>query len=733
MINRPLTAVLSLVVAVFTVACSDEPTSPRAAQRPRAAISDAANGGANAAVYFLPPVTERPNIVGTFNPNVGTAVIQICRVDQSTSDCAGGPIASFGVGQSTGPLVVSDHYLAVWHTVDSDPPLVVGAAYRIEVFTDDPADIANLEPIAWADVQVVESGKELRNLRTNEIVGLLPDGSLPIKVWLGTDVRCRSDNCITQRVDNTGGALVLETGNGALVLQDGWLPPGFSEVTVTLQREPTGADNDCVGNAAYVGPGLIAQREGCLQVTTDPEIPRNVGIQQPAYIFVCSETDESDPLHEFLQVIKADDGVPLQALNDVDDDAILGFAPECEGTPDVIGFESHPLIRLANRGVHAIARLLEVKPLYAIDLGQGGEIPIGGFFSYFTLGVQGSAATFGTVPPSATAGTGIPLSIQVAGKTQHPPNPIITDGLSGIDVTFTVIDGEGSIGESGEETVQTNADGVATVTFIPSTGDNEVEAVALVNGEMVTLPVTFSLTGTAAPTFGGSFAVFGDIDAFSNNLVDDEHNAILVQNLIGFGGTEPRATGNTIVFDHGKNSSCGAAPHTACAGFSDLKSLISNADFVILDVASSPTSTPLASLSEAVKVVFLVAPRTAYSADEINGLKQFAAEGGRIVYIADYCDPERNLVYCDGGIILNALTSALGVGITYVGGVFGSAIEDLPVSILPHQVTTGMGDWQTAGAGALAVGTGATPLIVFVEDETTTHTLAAVAPVQTSP
>ncbi|MDQ4080090.1 MAG: hypothetical protein M3125_04965, partial [Gemmatimonadota bacterium] len=516
MITRCLAAVLSLAVVVFTTACDDQPTSPHAKQRPRAAISDAANGGANAAVYFLPPITQRPNIVGTFNPYVGTAVIQICRVDEGTGDCAGAPIASFGAGQLTGQIVVSsDHYLAVWHTVDSDPALVVGAPYRIEVFTDDPTDVANLEPIAWADVQVVESGKELRNLRTNDIVGLLPDGSLPIKVWLGTDVRCRSDNCITQRVDNTGGTLVLESGNGALVLGSGWLPPGFEEATVTLQREPTGPDNDCVGKAAYVGPGLVAQREACLQVTTDPVIPREVGIQRPAFIFACVETDETDPLHEFLQIIKADDGVPLQALNTVDDAALvaLGFEPQCEGTPPPpVGFESQPLMRLASRGVRAItrplARLLDVKPLYAVDLGQGGEIPIGGFFSYFTLGVKASSAMSGTVPPSAPAGSSVPVSVAITGLIVHPPNPIVADGLSGIDVKFTITEGNGGLldpdddGEgspSSELTVQTDADGIARVNLVVGGDANAIEAVAVVNDLVVTEPVTAGITGTLLP------------------------------------------------------------------------------------------------------------------------------------------------------------------------------------------------------------------------------------------
>jgi hypothetical protein len=511
--TRPLT-VLALAGALLAVACDDQPTSPRPGQKPSAVIVDANHEGDNKEVFFLPPMVPNPAgseffDVGHFNPNLTSAVIRVCHMVNNTCE----PVATFGaLAGATGPIVISaeqEHYLATWHTDES--ALVVGGAYQIQVFAD--ADLSGV-PVARADLAVVGTGKELKNANTNETIGLVDGRTLPIKVRFETGARCASENCLGQRVTDAGGTLVLESGNGALLLQDGWLPPGISEVTVTLQRHPPGPNNECVGNAAFTGPGLVAQREACLEVTTDPVLVPGptTGIQRPAFIFVCTESDEEDPLHEFLQIIKADDGRPLQALDDVSHEELLalGFDPSCEGTPSDISFGSHPLLRLASRGLHAItrpvARLLEVKPLYAIDLGQGGEIDLFDGFSYFTLGVQASAATFGTVPASAPVGSLVPLSIQVSGQTRHPPNPVESDGLAGIAVTFTVTGGGGLLSDPAAVepplvsslSVSTNVDGVATVNLNVGTGTNIVQAVAMVGGSPVTLPVTFTVAAFAS-------------------------------------------------------------------------------------------------------------------------------------------------------------------------------------------------------------------------------------------
>lgn len=549
-------AALAFAGALFISACDDQPTSPRSGLLPRAAISDAANGGGNSAIYFLPPVTDQPNIVGQFNPNLTRAVIRICKmVDFACTQV----VASFGAGQSTGPIVISsNHYLAAWHVASSSPAVIVGAEYRIEVFPDDPGSDLSAVPEAWADVQAVNSGKEFRNLRTNDIVPLLPNGSLPIKVWIGSNVRCESTNCTSKVVDNGGSTLVLGSGNGALLLQDGWLPPGVSNVTVTLQRHAPGPNNDCVGKAAFTPPGLVAQREACLQVTTDPVIVPGptTGIQKAAFVYLCTESDEGDPFHEFLQIIKADDGQPLEALKDVShaDLLALGFVPGCEGTSD-IGMISNPILRLAARGLNAItrpvARLLEVEPLYAIDLGQGGEIGRFAGFSYFTLGAVAELEKIGETPETAEAGTSQSLDVRVTSLTHHPPGEAESESLEGVSVRFMVTDGNGGLfdpegdGESDpvdEVTVQTGSGegaGFANVHLLVAEGTNVVEAVVIANGVPASAPVTFSITGTDGEGFSISTLQTGL--AYPKGLwVTDEHVYVTeaAGRMTAFGGRE---------------------------------------------------------------------------------------------------------------------------------------------------------------------------------------------------
>ncbi|HEU5186728.1 MAG TPA: hypothetical protein VFU01_19300 [Gemmatimonadaceae bacterium] len=584
--NR-LCTFLALAGVLVVAACDDQPTSPRETQGPSAAIYDADHDGDNKEVFFLPPIVPNPTASpffkpGEFNPNLTSAVIRVCHM---VNNACAAVVASFGAGQATGPIVIStidEHYLAVWHTDQSD--LVAGQAYRIEVFMD--GDVTSA-PVAWADVTVASTMKELKNLNTNETIALLDGRTLPIKVRFQNGVRCESDNCLSQRVTAEGGNLILESGNGALVLQEGWLPPGITEVTVTLQRHATGPGNDCVGNAAYIGPGLVAQREACLEVTTDPVLlpGATTGIQRPAFIFLCTEASETDPLRQFLQIIKADDGLPLEALTDVSDDDLiaLGFDPSCEGTPSEIGLSSHPLMRLASRGLNAVARLLEVKRAYAIDLGQGGEIPIGGFFSHFTLGVMGTAAAFGTTPETAETGSTVPLSVQMMGLTRHPPSPPLADGLAGISVAFAITAGAGGLSDPATEldpgssvTVLTNADGVATANLSVGNGANVVKAVALVAGQPVSDTVTFAVDGVViAPNLSVVMQVPDNAPPLSPSVIAAGEQVTLhpwlIQNL---GGPVAPSTGSFSYGFYLSNDAIITASDTRLGGAS-----VSNATF----------------------------------------------------------------------------------------------------------------------------------------------------------
>jgi alpha-tubulin suppressor-like RCC1 family protein len=164
------------IVAVTLVSCtSDRIASPETARLggwTNKIISDAVHSGGKPHFYLLPPMVSNPTVSGTFDAALAPSVV-ICAW---TSGSCGSTIATYtmtsGPGGETVQLTTDEHYRANWHTneFDLDPT----ATYRIRVLVGD------IE-LGFADVDVVNSGKELKNVNTNEYIPLLDGRTLPIK------------------------------------------------------------------------------------------------------------------------------------------------------------------------------------------------------------------------------------------------------------------------------------------------------------------------------------------------------------------------------------------------------------------------------------------------------------------------------------------------------------------------------------------------------------------------
>ena len=149
---------------------------------PSFAISDGAHLG-NRNFFFLPPLVPDPSHdpdfdPGGFDPSLLPSV-EICLLDGAV--CAatqppGFPIVfttTTGPGSETVRLVLTDQlYLVNWNAGDFN--LDPASFYRIRVV------VAGAE-LGYADVDVVDNGRELRNVNTNEYIGLIDGRSLPIK------------------------------------------------------------------------------------------------------------------------------------------------------------------------------------------------------------------------------------------------------------------------------------------------------------------------------------------------------------------------------------------------------------------------------------------------------------------------------------------------------------------------------------------------------------------------
>jgi alpha-tubulin suppressor-like RCC1 family protein len=171
----------TVLSAAGIVACADDailapPSSPLAS------ISDAVHNQGNLHFFFLPPMVADPSAVflNAFDGSLN-AEVEICVWKVADEEC-GPSLAIFNMNTGPGSETVrvpdgEEHYVANWHTNEilNDFPLVEGEeVYRIRV-------VVGVQELGHADVKVVGSGRELKNVDTDEYIPLRDGRTLPIK------------------------------------------------------------------------------------------------------------------------------------------------------------------------------------------------------------------------------------------------------------------------------------------------------------------------------------------------------------------------------------------------------------------------------------------------------------------------------------------------------------------------------------------------------------------------
>ncbi len=154
-------------------ACVDQ-REPMAPAAPAAQIVDAVHSGGNQHFYWLPPLVPEPTPTGVFDPSLSPSV-EIC--EWTGSSCVLPLLARFTMSSGSGSEVVrlgleGEHYIVNWHTrrFGLDP----AKTYRMSVF-------AQGVELGKADVDVVRSGRELKDVDTDQFIPLLNGRTLPIK------------------------------------------------------------------------------------------------------------------------------------------------------------------------------------------------------------------------------------------------------------------------------------------------------------------------------------------------------------------------------------------------------------------------------------------------------------------------------------------------------------------------------------------------------------------------
>lgn len=229
-------------------ACTGDAGSPLAPEgQPVTTISDAAHAGAVPGFYFLPPMVPNPSYSGTFDGQLQPTV-QICEL---AGTVCGPVIAQYSTTSGTGGEKVqvgTSSYQVNWKT--SQFNLDPARHYRISVY-------AGTVLLGFADVDVVATGKELKNVNTQEYIPLQDDRTLPIKFRIETGIAGQVIVSPASAEVPAGGtqqftATVLDLHGNPLACSVAWSSDNTAAATV-----------DANGLATGVAPGSATIKATC--------------------------------------------------------------------------------------------------------------------------------------------------------------------------------------------------------------------------------------------------------------------------------------------------------------------------------------------------------------------------------------------------------------------------------------------------------------------------------------
>lgn len=236
------------------------------------------------------------------------------------------------------------------------------------------------------------------------------------------------------------------------------------------------------------------------------------------------------------------------------------------------------------------------------------------------------------------------------------------------------------------------------------------------------------------PRPGKDIVVLNDVNPFVNIGLSNPNNVTFIKNILNFDTPEIRGNSTKIWFDCGRNTAHILDTPIPCGNstrYDPLRELIAGEGFTLEDISSNQGT--LVEIPIDVKVIFLWLPRVAYTVNEINALKDFANEGGRIVFIGEW----NNFYGATGLAVQNQFLINMGAVMRNVGNALdclpfnGAPYPILPFSSLrPHPITRDMTGLAVACASVIELGPNDFPLFY---DTTNSFVLGGVAQIDTNP
>ncbi len=541
---------VSLSLLFLAVACRDgnQPTRISGPPDPSKIISDGAHGG-NKDFFFLPPMVPLPLNnpdfeLGKFNNTLKASLrIDICELKpelvngtavlpKATTECvAGAPLKRFAPGSvnvvnlplkqngwwTLFNLPPDGFYYALWDTRLSN--LNVNKYYRIKVFIDGATD-----PLGVADVDPMSSLRQWKYTLTGEVIQLIDDVLLPITFRVekgGGSALCGDASlCFSTTISNnspTGSQTVTVDGGGGSVagatFPNGWLPAnGPQNVVVTIAKVDIGTTDPVTGvstKPCHVGLRL-QQFPGCFNFTTTPHLAAidESGRQfaTDVTVAVCYSLQGSgDPREKFAEMYASGPNEPPHPLRDASDAGILSAAARNCSTPEVItAAPSRGITQLASSSWRkiksSVGAVFGVKTAYGVDLGLGGYLDA---FSNVGPALEATIQPVGSTELQATAGDTVQAYVRVIGSNHHDGQHENSVGLSGLTVHFSQVDGDGALGQRGENPgAATQLDVVTDSLPIDFESPVSGGGYAAVNWRVPSTPGIYHLTADG-PALGG--------------------------------------------------------------------------------------------------------------------------------------------------------------------------------------------------------------------------------------
>jgi len=491
---------LALLAALAVVlGCGDDtpPTSPRGAAPPQLDLSDGSRANGNPDFFFLPPAVKSPTgdpdyqagqFNGTYRPRV-----EVCLLNTAGTACEANtpPVATFSGSQIT-VSQTNEQYQVNWDTRSST--LLLSRFYRVRVL------IGGVE-LGFFDVDPVNR-TSIKNEDTGDYIALVDGRTLPIKFRIENGVLAdNNEDYVRETVSETDGERIvaLPSGDAAVKLPAGWLPDGYSQVDLIIEKVDLGPTESC-----HTTP--LLNSSACYHITTDPEI--TVDFDEFITVAVCPLFGEDDGAIYDAQVFyKSDVGEPTVEVTPMVSAPFL----TCDGDePPIIIGGAPSLLDGARSRVLAMAgalgRAVLPKPAYAVDLGRGGLVKALSYFSWATPPQVGTYSGYGQ---SALAGAALPSPITVQVIGAHALEHDFTVGLAGVPVTFYVQTGGGSVVPVG--TGVTDVNGFASANWTLGATPGTQTLTATIAGAPGYTETTATVTATALSATATATTIVGTV------------------------------------------------------------------------------------------------------------------------------------------------------------------------------------------------------------------------------